>query len=183
MPSSQKKGRTDKCQCAFPIQKIPNLLRRSHRSSGLKTFPAKNRSALRRPKGNRGFFTALRAVRPGFRSHRGSAATTSSAPALRSLGLAAFAALRFVLESFVGEEHLLSRRKYKLGTTLRTFQHPIVEFHERSPGTPTPAGGGSLAHVTSILTDTVSRPVLRERRARIPGPACEEIYCFPNVSA
>jgi hypothetical protein len=165
-------------------QKIPNLLRRSHRSPGLKTFPAKNRPPLCRPERDRGFFPALRTVRPGLRSHRSATPATGCActSPLRALGLAAFASLRFVLESFVGEEHLFSRRKYKLGTTLRTLQHPIVEFHERSPGTPTPAGDGSLAHVTSILTDTVSRPVLRECRARIPGPACD-MCCFPNVSA
>jgi hypothetical protein len=70
----------------------------------------------------------------GFRlcSHLGG---VSAAPAttLGALGFAAFATLRFVLESFISEEHLFAGCKYKLGTAFRTLQNPIVEFHERSP--------------------------------------------------
>jgi hypothetical protein len=61
----------------------------------------------------------------------GIAATTSTT--FSALGFAAFATLRLILETLVGEKHLLASSKNKLGTAFRTLQHPIVEFHERSP--------------------------------------------------
>jgi hypothetical protein len=108
------------------------FLSRPHRSPCLEAFPAKYQSALRRPEGHCGFLPALRARGLRLCSHLGG---VSAAPAtnLRALGFAAFATLRFVLESFVGEEHLFAGCKYKLGTAFRTLQNPIVEFHERSP--------------------------------------------------
>jgi hypothetical protein len=70
----------------------------------------------------------------GFRlgSHLGgvSAATSTT---LGALGFAAFATFGFVLKTFVGKKHLFAGCKNKLGTAFRTLQHPIVEFHERSP--------------------------------------------------
>jgi hypothetical protein len=84
------------------------------------------------PEGNCRFLTALRASRFCFRSYL-SGASASRTTTFGSLGFAAFATLRFVLESFIGEKHLLAGCKYKLGTAFRTLQNPIVEFHERSP--------------------------------------------------
>lgn len=55
-------------------------------------------------------------------------ATTPSA--FRALGLAALASLGLVLETFVGEKHLLAGSKNKLSTAFRTLQDPVVVFHE-----------------------------------------------------
>jgi hypothetical protein len=58
---------------------------------------------------------------------------STTTAAFGSLGFAALAPLWFVLESFIGEEHLFPGRKYKLSATLRTLQDLIVEFHEPLP--------------------------------------------------
>jgi hypothetical protein len=70
---------------------------------------------------------------------------SAATAALGSLGFASFAALRFVLESLVGEKHLLAGREHELGTTLCAFQHPIVVFHE--PLSPGPVPGRRLGHL------------------------------------
>jgi hypothetical protein len=60
---------------------------------------------------------------------------TSSSAALGPFRFASLAALWFVFEAFVGEEHLFAGGKYEFSATLRTLQYPIVVFHEPlSPG-------------------------------------------------
>src|SRR3974390_3197759 len=111
---------------------------RSHRSPRLEAFPAEYRPSLRWTKRDCGLFTTLRARRLRFRPHRRRCAAPGT---LSALCLAGFASLGFVLKSLVGEKHLFAGCKYKLGTAFRTLQHPIVEFHERSPWDLFQAGG------------------------------------------
>ena len=120
-----------------------NLLSRSHRSPRLEAFPAEHRAPLRRPEGNRCFFAALRAGGLGFRSHLGSSSSASSA--FGTLRLACLASLGFVLESFVGEEHLFAGRKNELSATLRALQDLIVVFHEPFPPRPLSGSGTALS--------------------------------------
>jgi hypothetical protein len=102
------------------------VLCRAQRSSLLEALAAKNWTTLRGPERHSRFLAALRARSFCFRAHwRGTATTT-----LSTLGLATLAPLRFVLETFVGEEHLFAGGKNKLSTTLRTLQDTIVIFHE-----------------------------------------------------
>ena len=66
-----------------------------------------------------------------------------------TLGASCFArltSLRFVLETLVGEKHLLAGGKYKLGAALRTLQDPIVIFHEALPLAPKEARGWANLH-------------------------------------
>jgi len=81
----------------------------------------------------------LRAGGLGFRSHLGGSASASSA--FGTLRLACLASLGFVLEAFVGEEHLFASRKNELGTALRALQDLIVVFHEPFPLDPFRAVG------------------------------------------
>src|SRR5271154_2126856 len=112
----------------------------AHGAALLKTFAAENGAALRGSEGNGGFLAALRAIGLGFRTHgRGGATAT-----LGTLGFATFATFWFVLKAFVGEEHLFSAGKYKLGATFRTLQHPIVVFHSRNPPDLTSGKGRGL---------------------------------------
>ena len=122
------------------IQEILALSGRSHRSPRLEAFPAKYWSPLGWPERHRGLFSTLRARGLRFSPHRG-CITSAPAATLCALGFAAFASLRFVLKALVGEKHLFAGCKYKLGTAFRTLQHPIVEFHERSPWDPFRAVG------------------------------------------
>src|SRR5580765_1134870 len=81
----------------------------------LKAFPAENRTTLRGPEGNRGFFVTGGAVRgcldplpgdwPGRRTRR-------------AFGLAALAPFGFVLEVLVGEEQLFTCGPDELGSTI-----------------------------------------------------------------
>ncbi len=154
-PQKQKRALTKSVRVSI----LPNFLssksypssRRSHRSSRLEALPAKHGPPLRWPKRNRSLFSALRARCLRFCSHRG-CISTAAAPAstLRAFGLAALAALRFVLESFIGEKHLFASCKYKLGTAFRTLQHPLVEFHERSPWDPFRAAGKGRSCTLSL---------------------------------
>ena len=102
----------------------------AHRSPLLKAFPAEYRASLRGPERHRGFLPALRAAGPGFRTHW---AAVAAARCFGALGFAAFAALGLILEAFIGEEHLFSAGKYKLGATLRALQDLIVIFHGSVP--------------------------------------------------
>jgi hypothetical protein len=97
-------------------------LRGAERAALLEAFAAKNWTSLCGPKGNRGFLAALGAGGLCFRAHLGGAATCACASAAFSpLGLAAFASFRFVLETFIGEKHLLARSKNKLSAAFRTL--------------------------------------------------------------
>jgi len=68
----------------------------------------------------------------------------ASASAFGAFSLTSFAALRFVFETLVGEEHLFSGGKNEFGATLRTLQYSIVVFHE--PLSPGPVRAGAWAH-------------------------------------
>lgn len=132
---SKRKTRTDQVNARFHCSELgstKNLstLGCSHRSSSLEAFPAKYRSPLCGPEGNRGFLSALRACGLRFGSRLSGSATSS---ALGALCLTGLAPLWLVLEPFVGEKHLLAGCKYELGTAFRTLQDSIVEFHEHSP--------------------------------------------------
>jgi hypothetical protein len=93
----------------------------------LKTFAAKDWTSLCGPEGHGGVLSALGAGGLRFRTHlRGATASA----AFRALRFATFASFRFVLESFVGEKHLLAGSKNKFSAALRTLQDPVVIFHE-----------------------------------------------------
>jgi hypothetical protein len=100
-------------------------------------------------KGDGCFFAALRAGGFSFGSHL-SAATTATR--LGALSFAAFATLRLVFEALVGEKHLFAGGKYELGTTLRTLQDLIVEFHHRSPCDPFRAVGNGMSFTMGLDT-------------------------------
>ncbi len=120
-----------------------NLLSCSHRSPRLEAFPAEHRAPLCRPEWNRCCFAALRAGCLGFRSHLGGSSSASSA--FGTLRLACLASLGFVLESFVGEEHLFAGRKNELSAALRALQDLIVVFHEPFPPRPLSGSGTALS--------------------------------------
>jgi len=86
----------------------------------LKTFSAKDWTSLRGPEGHCGVLSALGAGGFSFRAHLRGAATSASAT-FGAFGFAAFAPFRLVLETFVGEKHLLAGRKNKLSAALRTL--------------------------------------------------------------
>jgi hypothetical protein len=86
----------------------------------LKTLAAKNGPSLRGTEGDGGVLSALGAGGLCFRTHLRGAATSASA-AFGALGFAAFAPFRLVLETFVGEKHLLAGSKNKLSAALRTL--------------------------------------------------------------
>src|SRR5438309_63025 len=66
----------------------------------LETRTAQNRPALRWPERDRGFYSARRAMRPGFRPYPGTP--------VGALRLALLAALGVIFEVFVVEEQLLT---------------------------------------------------------------------------
>jgi hypothetical protein len=106
----------------------------------LKAFSAKDRASLRGSEGDGSVLSALGAGGLRFRAHlRGAASST----AFSALGLAAFASLWFVLETFVGEKHLFAGSKNKFSAALRTLENPVVVFHE--PLSPCPSQGGGWA--------------------------------------
>jgi hypothetical protein len=110
-------------------------------STLLKALAAKNRTSLRGAEGYSSFLPALRARGLCFRAHLGGTATSTTA--FSALGLASFASLWFVLETFVGEKHLLAGSKNKFSAAFRTLQNPVVVFHE--PLSPCPSQGGGWA--------------------------------------
>jgi hypothetical protein len=135
--SKNKTGRWISPTACFAILIAKCALRRSHRPSGLKTFPAKYRAPLRRSEGNCRFLPALRTGGFGFCPWSGAPAT----PRFRSLCFTRLAALWFVFKALVGEKHLFAACKNELGAALRTLQHLIVEFHCPAPPGPLPGGG------------------------------------------
>jgi hypothetical protein len=104
----------------------------------LEALAAKNRTSLRGAERDSGFLSALRACRLRFRAHLGGSAASTTA--FSALGLASFASLWFVLETLVGEKHLLAGSKNKFSAAFRALQHPVVVFHE--PLSPCPSQGG-----------------------------------------
>jgi hypothetical protein len=84
----------------------------------LEALAAKNRTSLCGPERHRGVLSALGAGGLCFRTHLGRAAAST---AFSALGLAAFASFRLVLETLIGEKHLLASGKNKLSAALRTL--------------------------------------------------------------
>jgi len=99
----------------------------------LKTFAAEDGPALRGAERNCGFLSALRAGRLCFRPLEG-VGTWAWTRALSAFGLAILAPLGLVLETLVGEKHLLAGGEDKLLATFRTLQDLIVIFHTRLRG-------------------------------------------------
>jgi hypothetical protein len=99
----------------------------------LKTFPAIDGTPLGGLERNCRFFGALRADCLSFYSL---CRTGGSASPRRTACLARFTPLGLVLETLVGEKHLLARSKNKLGRTFGALQDPIVVFHTLLPGKP-----------------------------------------------
>jgi hypothetical protein len=92
----------------------------TERAALLKTLAAKNWASLRGTEGDGGVLSALGAGGLCFRAHLRGAATSAS-PTFGAFGFAAFAPFRLVLETFVGEKHLLAGSKNKLSAALRTL--------------------------------------------------------------
>jgi hypothetical protein len=92
----------------------------------LETLAAIHRTSLCRLERNRRFFSALRADGLGFDSLYAAGTSTS---ARRTVGFARLAPLGLVLETLVGEKHLLAGGEYELSRTLCALQNPIVVFH------------------------------------------------------
>jgi hypothetical protein len=98
----------------------------------LKALPAQHRPSLRGPERYRGFFPALRTVRPGL-------SLRVRMPARRpmrrspnhcySLALAIFAAFGFILELLVVEEKLFTRCEHEVRATIYTLQNLVLVFH------------------------------------------------------
>jgi hypothetical protein len=93
----------------------------------LETLPAEDRTALRRLKGNCSFLATLGAVGSGF--YLGIITRGGCTQAGGSLRLTGFASFGLVLELFVMEEQLFSRREYKVSIAVNTLQNLILEFH------------------------------------------------------
>src|ERR1700751_1437666 len=104
-----------------PRAKLLERLSRAHGSPLLEAFPAEHRAPLRWPERYRGFLAALRTTGLGFGANRGRPA--SATDRLRTFSLTRLAALRFVFEAFVGEEHLFAGGKNEFGAALRALQN------------------------------------------------------------
>jgi hypothetical protein len=93
----------------------------------LEAFAAVNRSPLCRLERYRCFLSALRAHSLGFDTLHTVAGTTSVSRG--AVCLARFAPLGLVLETLVGEKHLLAGGENELGITFGAFQNPVLKFH------------------------------------------------------
>lgn len=94
-------------------------------------FAAEHGPALRRPEGNRGLFSTLRAGGSSFNAgvmmsvpRRGGSRKHSHA-----FGLTGFAAFGLVLELLVVEEELFARGKNELGAAVDAGQNFVLKFH------------------------------------------------------
>jgi len=94
----------------------------------LKTFAAVHRTSLRWPERNRRLFAALRADRLGFHALNGSGGGRAVG-SLHAVRLTRLAPLRFVLEAFVGEKHLLAGSEYEFSSTFGALQDLVMIFH------------------------------------------------------
>src|SRR4029450_13639130 len=94
----------------------------------LEAFAAENGASLRRTERHRGLFPAGRTV--GGRLHALAAHPAATARRARgALGLAALAALGFVLEILVGEKELLAGCPDERGTAVHAVQGLVLELH------------------------------------------------------
>jgi hypothetical protein len=94
----------------------------------LETFAAKYRAPLRGFERNCGFLAALRANSFGLDSLHISRGRTC-AHALSAVPFARFAPLGLVLETLVGEKHLLAGGENELGITFGASQNPVLKLH------------------------------------------------------
>jgi hypothetical protein len=94
----------------------------------LKTFAAEDGPALRGAERNCGFLSALRAGRLCFRPLKG-VRTWAWTRALSAFGLAILAPLGLILETLVGEKHLLAGGEDEFSSALAALQDLIVVFH------------------------------------------------------
>jgi hypothetical protein len=140
-PTKESGGHKNKSETDNPVRLTAwpfsenlakNPLRGTHSAALLEALAAKDRAALGGAEGNGGVLATLGTGGFGFRAHlRGS--STTGADTFSALRLATFATFGFVLEAFVGKEHLFAGSKDKLRTTFGTLQDLIVEFHEPPP--------------------------------------------------
>src|SRR4029450_10882885 len=101
---------------------------RSSEFPRLEAFAAENGASLRRTERHRGLFPAGRTVGRGLyalAAHRAATARRAGGP----LGLAALAALGFVLEILVGEEELLAGCPDERGPAVHAVQGLVLELH------------------------------------------------------
>ena len=125
-------------------------------------LPAIHGTALSRLERNRGVPPALRAGGHGLRFGE---ATTAAA---LTLGFTSLAALGFVLEVFVVEEVLFSRRKYKFCRTVYTLENSILKLrHNLCPV------------VLPELVVKAAGPRSRRRFTRSPGDSSSGFVCEP----
>ena len=100
----------------------------THRPPLLKTFSAIDRTPLRGLERNRSFFPTLRTHGLGF-----DPLCANRTVALRAMSFACLAPLGFVLETLVGEKHLLAGGEDELTPALAALQDLIVVFHNAAP--------------------------------------------------
>ena len=96
----------------------------THRPPLLKTFSAIDRTPLGGLERNRSFFPTLRTHGLGF-----DPLCANRTVALRAMSFACLAPLGLVLETLVGEKHLLAGGKDELTSALAALQDLIVVFH------------------------------------------------------
>ncbi len=104
-----------------PPLELPVACRGGRALAAQEALAAKDRTALSRLEGHRGFPAALRAG--GHRLGFGIAARCSL-----PLGLAGLAALRLVLEILVVEEVLFSRCEYEICSAVYTFEDAVLKL-------------------------------------------------------
>jgi hypothetical protein len=110
----------------------------------------------------------LRTGRLGFVSLESVAALTYAVSALR---LACLAPLGLVLESLVGEKHLLAGGEDKLGTAFRALQNPILVLH-RLLRDPTLVGGPKASSEKSDLIQMMPADRSEDALGKPKGPNC-----------
>jgi len=93
----------------------------------LEALAAVNRAPLRRFERYRRFLPALRASGLGFDTLHTVAVPISSSRS--TVCLARFAPLGLVLETLVGEKHLLAGGENELGITFGASQNPVLKLH------------------------------------------------------
>ena len=129
--------------------------------SGLEAFLTEDWTPLRRSEGHRRLFPTCRARGRrlyAFASNRTASRTTGT------LAFAGLAALRFVLEVFVGEKLLLPGRPDKLCATVHALEHPVLELHRSLPR----RVGRFLAVAAGRSAFVVSAPVIPDRLLQLP---------------
>ena len=136
----------------------------------LETFAAIYRASLCWLERNGCFFSALRAHRLGFDTLY---AAGSSRGARRAISLARFAPLGLVLETLVGEKHLLAGGENELSRTFCALQNPIMVFHTLLQG----LAGTGVAAEQSSQTDAETCP----EKSRFPHLAWPEPFEWTPV--